>query len=204
MKRLAFLTFLFLFINSVFAACCLYDSCGCGKVEGTAYKATDLKLILHKFTSNVPYYTGDVLPANSTAGYNQFAFVFYPEVTSITAMNNFRSQSALAFACSPAYNPSQEFKSIKIQSNTDYSTQSKTFPAGEDLSSLFSISNLYTGDNQSIAEFLGQNNRSVYDEAFYLQLMTAPLANVRHQFTFTFELSDNSTIEVSSDPIEIK
>jgi hypothetical protein len=203
MKRLAFLIFLFFFINSIFAACCLYDSCGCGKVESTTYKATDFKLTLRKFTPNVPYDKGDVLPVNSTAGYNQFAFLFSPEVSSIAAMRNFRSLPALAFACSPADNPSQEFKSIKIQSETDYPTPSGTFPAGEDLSSLFSLSRLYTGNTQSIAEFLAQHDRSVYDEVFYFQLVTAPLAKVRHQFTFTFELSDNRTIKVLSDPIEI-
>lgn len=201
MKRAAFFTLIFFFLSSVFAACCLSTSCGCGDTKGSSYKVTrlDLSLLEYSESANDPNaYDNSALPLNPNVGYDQFIFVFSPEIAPIALKKSIlHSATNFAYACDPSYLPSQEYVSIKIASTSNYQTASGNFAAGEDLFSLFTMHDVST------REFLSQSDPAAGNSPFFLNLKTPPTSASTHQFTFTFELSDGSEIVITSSSIEI-
>lgn len=201
MKRVAFFTLTFFFLSSLFAACCLSTSCGCGKTEGAAYKVSGFVHALLEYTegSDDPYpYDNPALPLPPSVAYDQFIFVFTPDIASIAFKRNvLHSVSNFAYACEPSFLPSQEYVSVKITSTASYQTASRTFAAGDDLISLFDMHGIST------QESLAQGDPVAYDSPFFLALNTPPVSPSTHQFTFTFKLNDGSEIVITSASIEI-
>lgn len=201
MKRVAFFTLVFFFLSSVFAACCLSTSCGCGSVEGSAYKVTGFEHTLVEYTddANDLYpYDNPALPLNASTAYNQFIFVFTPTIATIAFERNLlHSAATFAYACDPAYLPSQEYLSIKVTSTADYQTAAHTFAAGSDLISLVDLHNIGTQASFSPGDAIA------YDQPSFLRLNTPPVSPSTHQFTFTFKLNDGSEIVITSASIEI-
>jgi len=201
MKRAAFFTLTFFFLSSIFAACCMSTSCGCGGGEGSSYKVTgfDLSLLEYSESANDPNpFDNPALPTNAAVAHDQFIFAFDPDIAPIAFNKSILHSAAnFAYACDPSYLPSQEYVSIKITSTSNYQTASGNFAAGEDLFSLFTM------HGASTRETLSQSDPAAYDNSFFLTLKTPPVSASTHRFTFTFELSDGSEIVITSASIEL-
>lgn len=204
MKKTVICTLTFIFINSFFSACCLSTSCGCGAVEGYSYKIENYTLSSLEYISggsDTNPYDNPVASPNSSIAHNNIVFVFVPTTTSVSLLQKERKYlPGLLYACSPSEDPSQKILNIVITSNDDYHIENRTYLAGENLATLFNIN---TFSNEPIADYLSSGNTYAYNWPFYISLTKGPITKSTHQFTFSFEFSDGSTLPVSADSFEI-
>lgn len=200
--RVIFLILLFVVANSIFYSCCLGTSCGCGTTEVYYYKVIDYEILLREYSKSNGT-SGSILTENSEALFNGMVIDLSAKTSSVSyiEMPNL-SYPGIAYACSPAENPTQTFIDLSIVSSAEYQTSAHTFAAGENLATIFDI--IYEfGNQKSITDFLLGMNYA-YSSSLSFLLTTPPLSESSHKFTITVKFSDGSVVDLSTSTIKIK
>ncbi len=203
--RVIFLILLFIVTNSIFYSCCLGTSCGCGMTEAYNYKVIDYEILLREFSKgNGTHYLnpGSILTENSETLFNEMIIDLSAKTSGVSyiEMPNF-SFPGIAYACSPAENPTQTFIDLSIVSSTEYQTSAHTFAAGENLASIFDIYEY--GSQKSVTDFL-QGMNYAYDSHLYFLLTAPPVSESSHKFSITVKFSDGSVVDITTSTIKIK
>jgi hypothetical protein len=182
----------FLMLAVLEIGCCVIDSCGCGTAEGsTRYRIKNYEL--KTYDEAAPLAVTD-----QSVRVQDLKIILTPAHEFITLA---RSSFKALYACSPPEPaPTQSILSFTIKSDSDFQLPNSTIQAGENLNSLFFLSNGPYGEGQ-LESFLKAPtiDASLYD--YSLRIFQSIIKEQRHSFSVELVLSDNQKFVFKTLPI---
>lgn len=199
-------TGLFTFLALLPMSCGLFcnDSCGCGPVTRPR------EFVIESFATNTVDDLGNVIPENQSRNYNQiFKSVEIRDIrfTSEAQVEESNPTSmGLAFACSPAPDASiNELQLIEIINEVEFTLVDGTeYAIGENLSSLFGISEVYRTNLIPIEEFPQFGAKLYLDDFFKIGLFQNPEKEINLKFTIRLRFNDGQEFLLTDQTLNIQ
>lgn len=141
------------------------------------------------------------LGEGATVAFTEFGIRATPEAT-VSEMASAGGYQAVA--CSPVPpQPTEEIAEIAVFSSAEYKQEAsdKVFSAGDTLNSIIKIYEPFSGRIVSLPDFLVDDDLAAYDDAFTLQLTTAPAEPTEHQFTVHYRLENGEFYQFTTSAV---
>lgn len=166
------------------------DSCGCGPVTKPR------EFVIESFATKTVDVSGNEIPETQSRNYNQIfksVEISDRKFTSEAKVKGSNPLSlGLAFACSPAPDTSiNELQLIEIINEVEFTLADGTeYEVGENLNSLFGISEVFRTNLVRIEEFTRLGAKLTFDDSFKIGLLQNPGKELQLEFTIRLVFDD--------------
>lgn len=197
---------LFSFLALLPMSCGLFcnDSCGCGPI------AKPRKFVIESFVTKTVDSSGIEIPETQSRNFDQIFISVEIEDVKYTSEAKIEGSSprsqGLAFACSPAPNTSiNELQLIEIINEREFTLADGTeYENGENLTTLFGISPVFSTNKVPIEEFTRLGSKLAFDDFFKVGLFQNPEMELNLEFTIRLVFDDAQEFLLTDQKLNVR